>query len=299
MFKLNSEINLNFDNMPLLRSNAKGAARVMRLPFHRQVWRGAHGNWSGAGVGSSIDFHDHRPYAPGDDPRLINWQAYARTGQYSMKLFREEVSPGVDIVLDCSQSMFFESAKGDRVLEIFYFAIESAFGCGSSIRLFAATGRDSAPLDLHALLGNDLGQLGKIPSAGAPLDLGSLLFRQYSLRVLISDLLFPGSPSGLLRQLARGKGRGIILVPFSPAESDPRWTGNYDLVDCETGRTKKLLVDGSALARYRSSYSQHFELWRDGARPHGIALARIPAEGTLPEALKIEGLVSGAVEPRL
>ncbi|MFN9663179.1 MAG: DUF58 domain-containing protein, partial [Akkermansiaceae bacterium] len=26
-----------------------------------------------------MDFQDHRSYSPGDDPRHINWQAYART----------------------------------------------------------------------------------------------------------------------------------------------------------------------------------------------------------------------------
>ena len=49
--------------------------------------------FSGSGTGSSLDFQDHRAYSPGDDPRHINWQAYARTGSYTMKLFREEVRP--------------------------------------------------------------------------------------------------------------------------------------------------------------------------------------------------------------
>ncbi|MEJ6642028.1 MAG: DUF58 domain-containing protein [Akkermansiaceae bacterium] len=40
-------------------------------------------------MGSALYFQDHRAYSPGDDPRHINWQAYARTGQYTMKLYRE------------------------------------------------------------------------------------------------------------------------------------------------------------------------------------------------------------------
>ena len=95
------------------------AARIqvgsrVRLPFRNRTWRGDGGNWQGAGVGSSIDFQDHRPYLPGDDPRYIDWQAYARTGVYSMKLYREEVSPRVDVALDVSASMFFDDEKRQR-----------------------------------------------------------------------------------------------------------------------------------------------------------------------------------------
>jgi len=293
----------NCADFPALRAAAKAAAKVMRFPFHKQIWRGAHGNWAGAGVGSSIDFHDHRPYVPGDDPRLINWQAYARTGQYSMKLFREEVCPEVDIALDCSLSMIFEAGKRDRVLEIFYFAIENALASGSSIRIFAASANRVEPITLQAALGNDLAQLDKfIESANAsgspkPLDLGAVLFRQYALRVLISDLLFPGSPCELLRALAKGKGRGIMMVPYCASEADPKWAGNCEMVDCETGRTRRMRMDGASAARYRSVYEHHFGLWREEAKPHGISMARIPADKGLTEALKFEGLSSGAVEP--
>src|SRR5882724_4802165 len=83
------------------------AAERCRLPFGRRAWRGGQGNWLGAGVGSSIDFQDHRAYMPGDDPRYIHWAAYARTGQLTMKLYRAEVSPLVDVAVDVSASMSF------------------------------------------------------------------------------------------------------------------------------------------------------------------------------------------------
>ncbi|HQB43450.1 MAG TPA: DUF58 domain-containing protein, partial [Polyangiaceae bacterium] len=38
--------------------------------------------------GGSAEFQDHRPYAPGDDLRRIDWAAYARTGEPVLKLFR-------------------------------------------------------------------------------------------------------------------------------------------------------------------------------------------------------------------
>src|SRR6266550_2343084 len=115
-----------------IQRRMQAAAEHLRLPLRSRIWRGQSGNWLGAGVGSSIDFQDHRPYLPGDDPRYIDWQAYARTGNYTMKLYREEVSPLVDLVLDVSGSMFVSQHKAARTLELFYFCIESARQAGAS-----------------------------------------------------------------------------------------------------------------------------------------------------------------------
>ncbi len=96
------------------------AAARLRLPLRTRTWQGQAGEFSGGGTGSSLDFQDQRAYAPGDDPRHINWQAYARTGSYTMKLFREEVRPVVDLILDASESMFFDEKKSARVAELFW-----------------------------------------------------------------------------------------------------------------------------------------------------------------------------------
>src|SRR4051812_49289507 len=61
--------------------------------------------------GSSLEFRDHRAYEPGDDLRHIDWSAYARTDQLTIKLFREEVSPILDVVIDSSRSMDLEGTE--------------------------------------------------------------------------------------------------------------------------------------------------------------------------------------------
>ena len=87
-----------------IRAQAREASVHFRLPLGRRAWSGRAGAWAGVGRGVSLEFQDHRPYVPGDDPRHINWPAYARSGVYSMKLYREEVSPAVDVILDASAS---------------------------------------------------------------------------------------------------------------------------------------------------------------------------------------------------
>src|SRR5215469_16728219 len=63
------------------------------------------GSRLGRRAGSSIDFQDYREYQPGDDLRFIDWGIYARTDRLTVKLFREEVIPHLDLILDASCSM--------------------------------------------------------------------------------------------------------------------------------------------------------------------------------------------------
>ena len=87
------------------------AAAAFRLAMPRTPIGGRLGERLGAGIGSSLEFQDHRPYAPGDDLRHVDWAAYARSETLAVRLYREEVSPRIDLVLDRSRSMAVTEAK--------------------------------------------------------------------------------------------------------------------------------------------------------------------------------------------
>jgi uncharacterized protein (DUF58 family) len=55
--------------------------------------------------GQSVEFADFRPYAPGDDFRRIDWNAYARLERFFLKLFIEEEDLTVHLLVDTSRSM--------------------------------------------------------------------------------------------------------------------------------------------------------------------------------------------------
>ena len=55
--------------------------------------------------GQSVEFADFRPYAPGDDFRRIDWNAYARLERFFLKLFVEEQDLTVHLLVDTSPSM--------------------------------------------------------------------------------------------------------------------------------------------------------------------------------------------------
>src|SRR5260370_9291394 len=80
-----------------------GSRYVLGVP--RRLARGAGGMHQGGRAGSSVEFKEHRGYQPGDDLRHIDWNAYARSDQLTVKLFHEEVNPRLDVVLDGSRSM--------------------------------------------------------------------------------------------------------------------------------------------------------------------------------------------------
>ena len=64
--------------------------------------------------GSSLEFIDHREYQPGDDLRRIDWGGFARSDKLTVKLYRDEVSPHLDVVIDGSRSMALEDSPKAR-----------------------------------------------------------------------------------------------------------------------------------------------------------------------------------------
>lgn len=88
-----------------MRDETRSAALAFRLALPRQALSGRIGGRAGRGTGSSLELADFREYVPGDDPRHIDWRGYARTDKLHVRLFRAEVSPHLDVVLDLSASM--------------------------------------------------------------------------------------------------------------------------------------------------------------------------------------------------
>ncbi|RME76319.1 MAG: DUF58 domain-containing protein [Planctomycetota bacterium] len=83
---------------------ALAAARAQALRYRLVVpeipLRGALGERAGFGTGSSLELEDLRDYVPGDDPRLLDWRAYARTDRLQTRLYRaggDRLPPGAPL----------------------------------------------------------------------------------------------------------------------------------------------------------------------------------------------------------
>ena len=276
--------------------SAAGAAALLRLPWRRNAWRGPSGEWSGVGLGNSVDFQDHRPFSPGDDLRYVNWAAYARTDTLMLKVHRHEAAPAVDLVCDVSASMWLGEAKARRSAELMLFALESAERHAGGVRCYAVSGKTATPLEAAALR---RGALPATEPSGESPAFDRVPWRAEALRVLVSDLLFPpAAGAAWTRRLGGPRGLGLVLVPWSAEEATPDWDGRVDFEDCESAARREQRVDADLLARYRAAYARHIAGWREAFRRAGVLLARVPAEPDLIAALNSEALPAGAIEPQ-
>lgn len=305
-------------NLAEIHARMKAAAAVARLPLKSGRWTGTAGNALGRGTGSSIDFQDHRQYVPGDDPRHMNWQAYARTGHYTMKLYREEVTPRIDLVYDVSGSMFLDAAKETRVWELFYFCLESGLRLGGHLKLHVL-GRtaEEPPVELpiaQALTDGWPVHVGRSMPRATPEDrttakgkgvgepalladqVDRVPFRAGALRVLVSDLLDESPPGRVAASLVASRSRGLVLAPFAREESVPDWSGNVDFEDVERLTRRRQHVAGDLLDRYRAAYRRHFSIWREACASRGVGFAQVGDAGDFFAALRGEAVPAGVID---
>ncbi len=55
--------------------------------------------------GQSVEFRQHREYAPGDDLRHVDWKVWARQDRYYVKQFEEDTNLRCQLLVDVSASM--------------------------------------------------------------------------------------------------------------------------------------------------------------------------------------------------
>ncbi len=58
--------------------------------------------------GFSIEFAEHREYAPGDDLRYVDWKVFGRTDKFYLKQYEDETNLVAYVVLDASESMSYQ-----------------------------------------------------------------------------------------------------------------------------------------------------------------------------------------------
>ena len=280
------------------QKNALQCSERVSLPLKNRVWKGQSGDFVGAGVGSSMDFEDHRNYMPGDAPRHINWQAYARTGTYTMKQYREEVRPTVDLIMDVSPSMFFDPKKQQRSSELLYLTHASAMRNGADLSVHFLNGSHYIPVSHDMIQSTQwtklLGKESELITATP--ELQRVPLRHNSVRVFISDLLFEGDPSPIITLLHQRQGKAIVLSPFLKSEANPEWSGNYDFIDAEQQTKHQHRVDASTLKKYKTQYANHFKLWVHASERFHSPFARVCADQSLFESLETEAIPQQALQ---
>ncbi len=223
--------------------------------------------------GGGIEFADFRTYAPGDDFRQIDWNAFARLERLLLKLFVAEEDLTIHILLDASQSMAFGEPQK------WHFALRLAAALG----YVGLVGMDRL---IGAALGEPSGGRNRIsrPYRGKrqalawfdwlnSLEPGGALnpataIRDYVAHVrtpgpalLLSDLMGAEWEAGL-RMLAAHRYEVTVLHILAPQEIAPGLEGDLRLVDSENEATVEITADYDLLRRYQARVAA----WQDHLR---------------------------------
>jgi len=259
------------------------AARRFALATPRHGPANRTGQALGARAGSSLEFRDYRSYEPGDDLRHVDWNAYARSDQLRVKLFREEVAPHLDVLVDGSKSMTLAGSEKLRAtLALAGFFAEAAANAGFS-HCGWLLGADAVPLGDRRRRPAEWESLtfDHRDSPTPALASAAARWRPRGVRVLLSDLLWNADPAHAVRQLADRASTAVVLQVLASADANPVVGGSLRLQDCETGEIREIRVDARVAARYRENLTRLQGHWHDACRAAGTVFATLVAEDVL------------------
>lgn len=262
---------------PFLAEGQQAAARYA-LAAPRRAPQGTAGAQLGRLAGQSLEFMDHREYQPGDDLRRLDWAAYARTDKLVVKLYRQEVCPHLDLLVDGSRSMALAGKRRAAVALAAALATAAA-NAGHTHRVYL-TGAGCRPV-AHGAEPPAAWQGFEFDSAETPPQSFRLLppaWRPWAVRALVSDLLWLGDPLELLTSMAERAAAVYVVQLLAAEDLDPPPRGNLRLVDSESGAAEELFVDEAAVARYRNNLQRHQDNWQQAARKVGAVLVPLVAE---------------------
>jgi len=288
---LDQEVVLRVAN---LRIRARRAVEGLRSGIHRSPHRGA-----------SVIFAEHRDYRPGDDLRLLDWRAFARSDRYTIKHFEQETHLRAHLLLDVSASMAFDDgvAATDKRGYAATLLAAMAFillGQGDAVGLITfadllgeAVPARARPGQLDAILT----LLSEAPTGPLRTDLKATLTAcservgRRGLVVLASDLL--DFESTALEPLTRLRALGHDVIVFQvlhPHELDFPYRELARFRDPESGET--LDTDPEAV---RQAYLDQMQQFVVGCRQrctvagarYVLARTDIPVQEAVAEALQI------------
>ena len=220
--------------------------------------------------GVGMEFHEHRPYQHGDDPRSIDWAVEARLDQLVVRVARADGDLRVHLMIDVSQSMTVGAPTKlacavKLAAALSYVAVERRDLVGVAtfddrIQKFLppAAGRPQLFRTLNLLEHITAG--GESSIDRALLQYGAAV-RGPGLAVVISDFLEPGAGlDGLRFLLHRGLTPAVLQV-VTGDELDPQIDDSVEFIDVEH-HGRRLVVTAGMVAAYRQRFAEHVQRLR-------------------------------------
>lgn len=231
--------------------------------------------------GAGLEFSEYRAYAPGDDPRRVDWKLHARTDRYYVREAERDSPLTAWLLLDATASMRQADlarpawSRLDAARELAACVIELALRQGDRFALLALGGE--APLAVPPGSGTRqrdrcLVALAGLRAAGgwpadAAQDSRLERIRAGALVLFLSDFFDPAAVT-LAERLAAAGREVACLQLLAADERDFPFQGSQRLVDPETGEERAVEA-----GRARAGYLERF------AAARGALAARLAAHG--------------------
>lgn len=246
------------------------AAQIKRLDLRaKMVVRGfLQGLHASPFHGFSVEFSEHRRYSPGDDPKDIDWVAYAKTGKYYVKKFESETNLTGYLAIDLSASMDYTYRQSLTKLDyciclaaaLSYLMIAQQDPVGL-VTFDTKLGASVPPRSRRSQLPTILSHLTKLKVSGKTDLAGSInqlaaMLRHRGLVMIFSDLLSEEQP--MLRALRNLRHAGHDVIVFhvlDEAEVTFPFQGTVQLRDPETGASESVRA-ADAATEYRKTVEE-------------------------------------------
>jgi uncharacterized protein (DUF58 family) len=251
-------------------------------------------------LGFSQEFAEYRAYTPGDDPRFVDWNVFARSDRTVVKRFYGDTNTRLMVMLDCSASM--SSGEDDRgaIAKFSY----GRFAAAALLHL-AARQHDAAGLLLFAdrivsyqppkpgiLHTTDLYHHLDRAAPGGPTRWQAVLqeaarrMRGRTLVVLISDLYVPASQLAQGLNWLGGNGHDLLVIQLlAPSDWQPGIEEGALVEDLETGET--VTIDQQDLASaYPERLRSHLDEIRRQVLGHGGHYLQMNTDQPLQQTLR-------------
>jgi len=269
--------------MAILSRELLAEIRRIEIVTRRLVNQQMAGQYQSVFKGRGMSFDEVRQYMAGDDPRTIDWNVTARTGEPYVKTYVEERELTVLIMVDMSGSMAFGTVRDEKRVVAARLAAMMAFSAiknGDRVGLVAFTDtveRYVPPQKGRKHVMRIIDEILRFDPVGSGTDLGEALQfvgrvqRRKAVVFLISDFLDTGYERPL--HVAARRHDLIPLTVVDPAEEHLPELGLLFLEDAE-GRGVMAVDSGSlrvrrhyAGAQAKAAKSRKSDLQRYGVSP--------------------------------
>lgn len=244
--------------------------------------------------GQSVEFADFRNYTPGDDFRLIDWNAYARLDRFMLRLFVAEEELPLSLFLDLSGSMDWgRPNKADTARRLAGAVAYVALAALDRVRLTVfAEGPTSggAPYRGRRAATELFARLQSFPTGGAT-NYEKLVWpigrQRPGMSVLITDGLGEPGVDAALAAMQRAQQEGAVLQLLAPQELTPDWSGDARLRDAETGIEREFTATPLTQRAYLNALEQRTKGIERAAHRRGLRFARLSTDQPIDEMVQL------------